>query len=399
MPGRVMREHVGRLSICALLFLLSLSPFPANAADQNARINSSVEAVSTQKAVSLLRLGNDDAYIQAYGQINKGVLIYNDGVSKEDYWIVDNANSSTRAGITGHVSPDAMWSFDANVEAQFSPYSTSYVNVTNQGDVNFPGTLLRKAEIQISNAHFGKVWFGQGSMASDGTSEVDLSGTAVIGYASVSDMAGGQLFRHAGSGALSQVSVGQVFSDLDGLGRKLRARYDTPRYRGFGIGVSVGTEVVTSSGNPTVGDIAFKYADRHGDFELAGSAAISWPGKSSTRINGSFSLLYVPAGLSATFAGGYEERSGRTPNFQYLKLGYQKRFSDLGITAFSVDGYIGENINSAGTESSSIGLQLVQNIDKRNAEIYAGVRSFKYSDHASEYERGLGFLTGIRKKF
>lgn len=387
-----------RLLVRLLLPFLLLYPFSANAADHRVPASAGAGVGSISTTFSPLRLGSGNAYIQVYGQINKGVLLYNDGVSTKDYWIVDNANSSTRAGITGHIAPDAIWAFNANIEAQWSPYSTSYVNQTTKGEVDFPGTLLRKAEVQIANSQFGEVWLGQGSMASDGTSEVDLSGTTVIGYASVSDMAGGQLFRYV-SGGLSTVNVGTVFSDFDGLGRKLRARYDTPRYRGFGIGASVGTEVVTSSGNPTVGDLALTYAGRHGDFKFTGAAAISWPGSSTARINGSFSMLHNPTGISVTVAGGYEDLSGQTPNFQYLKLGYQTRLSDFGITAFSVDGYLGEDIASAGTYSRSIGFQLVQNIDRMNAEIYAGVRSFKYDTSGLDYKHGLGFLTGMRKKF
>jgi hypothetical protein len=390
--------HLARMMFLLPLPLLLLYPISVNAADQGTPASEDAGGGSNPKKASRLRLGNDDAYVQVYGQINKGVLLYNDGVATEDYWIVDNDNSSTRAGITGHYAPDAIWSFDANVEAQWNPYSTSYVNQTNKGDVNFPSTLLRKAEIQITNANFGKVWLGQGSMASDNTSEIDLSGTAVVGYASVADMAGGQLFRY-GSGTLSPVSVGTVFSDLDGLGRKLRARYDTPRYRGFGIGASVGTEVVTSSGNPTVGDVALTYAGDHGDFKIGAGAAVSWPGSSATRINGSLSLLHNPTGISLTVAGAYEDRTGRTPNFQYLKIGYQTRFWDFGVTAFSVDGYLGGDINAAGTNSRSIGFQLVQNIDSVNAELYAGIRTYKYGAAGLNYDDGLGFLAGMRKKF
>ncbi len=389
---------INRLLVCGLLLFFSLYPFSVNAADQSAPKNADAGGGSTPRKVSPFRFGNDDAYLQVYGQINKGVLLYDDGVSTNDYWIVDNANSSTRAGVTGHIAPDASWSFDANIEAQWSPYSTSYVNQTTEGEIDFPGTLLRKAEVQITNATFGKVWLGQGSMASDDTAEVDLSGTTVIGYASVSDMAGGQLFRYA-NGGLSAVSVGTVFSDLDGLGRKLRARYDTPRYRGFGIGASVGTEVVTSSSNPTVGDVALKYSNLHGDFKFAGAAAMSWPGGGRTRVNGSLSLLNIPTGLSLTIAGGYEDRSGRSPNFQYLKLGYQTRLSNLGITAFSIDGYIGGDIDSSGTDSRSIGFQFVQNIDRMNTEIYAGIRSFEYSASGLDYKDGVGILTGLRKRF
>jgi hypothetical protein len=52
----------------------------------------------------------------------------------------------------------------------------------------------RHVDLWVDTPAFGKFSLGYGSTASDGTSEMDLSGTGVIGYSSIADMAGGQLF-------------------------------------------------------------------------------------------------------------------------------------------------------------------------------------------------------------
>ncbi len=44
----------------------------------------------------------------------------------------------------------------------------------------------------LKDKRYGKLFIGQGHTASDGSSEVDLSGTSIIGYSALSDMAGGQ---------------------------------------------------------------------------------------------------------------------------------------------------------------------------------------------------------------
>ena len=74
----------------------------------------------------------------------------------------------------------------------------------------------RWIDAQFTSKRFGKLYLGKGSTASDGTSEMDLSGTSVVGYASVEDMAGGILFYNDDTDALSTATVGSVFNDFDG---------------------------------------------------------------------------------------------------------------------------------------------------------------------------------------
>ena len=74
-----------------------------------------------------------------------------------------------------------------NFEFEWDPYSTGYVNQLTRGEVNWSSVSYRKAEIYFWHDNFGKLWIGHGSMATDGTSEVDLSGTSLAGYASVAE--------------------------------------------------------------------------------------------------------------------------------------------------------------------------------------------------------------------
>ncbi len=96
--------------------------------------------------------------------------------------------------------------------------------------------------IVISEGHFNErhmdIWIekwgtlrlGQGDTATNGTSEVDLSGTAVAAYSSVADVGGGFEFRDNGD---IGITVRDSRSNFDGLSRKDRVRYDTPRWAGF----------------------------------------------------------------------------------------------------------------------------------------------------------------------
>ena len=346
-----------------------------------------------------LRVGDDNMYLQLYGQIDPGLLIVDDGNSTLGYGPVDNGNSSTRAGLRFYMGIYSGTFIGANVEAEYDPYSTKYVNQLNRGDPDWDRYLLRKAEGYFNSEQFGVLWLGQGSMASDGTAEVDLSGTEVIGYSSVSDLAGGQLFAFSRDGGLSAIDVGDVFNNFDGLSRKLRVRYDTPSLAGFTLSGSYGTEVVPEETGVDVWDVALRYAGEFGGFKVASAAAYSDTG-SADQYDGSLSVLHIPTGISVTGAAGYSREEGVDGRYLYGKLGYQREFFDAGATAFAVDIYDGDDINSvAGSESFSWGAFVVQNFDYYQSQVYLGVRSYEYDDGAANYDRIVAALTGVRVKF
>ena len=169
---------------------------------------------------------NNDGWPYLYGQINKGFLVHGDGDDTNFFPLVDNANSSTRAGIKYQENWWSNVSVFGNVEGEWNPYSSARVNQLNKSDVDWDAYLLRKFEANFEIDEAGRFWFGQGSMASDASAEQDVSGTGVIAYSSIADSAGGQLFALNGGQGLSNVKINDAFSNLDGLGRKMRFRYE-----------------------------------------------------------------------------------------------------------------------------------------------------------------------------
>ena len=312
-------------------------------------------ARAAETFIPKLLVGDPNTYLQLYGQIDPGLLIADDGQETLGYAPVDNGNSSTRLGLRFYMGVYGGAFVGANVEAAYDPYSTNFVNRLNRGDPDWDRYLLRKAEGYFNSKQTGVLWLGQGSTASDGTAEIDLSGTEVIGYASIGELAGGQLFAFTHAGGLSDIDVGDVFNDFDGDGRKLRARYDTPAFAGFTLSGSYGTEVVPEPTGVDVWDVALRYAGEFAGFRIASAIAYSDTG-SANRYDGSISILSVPTGISVTAASGYDQRSGGADGrYFYGKLGYQRQFFDSGVTAFSLDIYSGHDIKTAGSESFSWG--------------------------------------------
>ncbi len=348
---------------------------------------------------------NQDGWPYLYGQINKGFLVHSDGDDTNVYPLVDNSNSSTRAGIKYEEKWWSNTTVFGNVEGEWNPYATGTVNQLNKSDVEWDDHALRKFEVRVDVEELGRLWVGQGSMASDGTAEKDLSGTGVIAYSSVGDSAGGQLFSFGGAQGLSNVKIGDAFANFDGLSRRMRVRYDTPAFGGARLSTSAGYDAL--GGEEDIGwDIAATFDRNEPDESLAFSAGISFlrpARRDSYGYGGSASVLHKPSGISLTIAEGIsdEQGSSRDPAFLYGKLGYMPDLTELGPTAFSIDVYVGNDFRTNSSESLSFGLAGVQTIKYQDTsfDLYGLVRHYSFDETGTSYENGLSFLTGARWSF
>jgi len=366
----------------------------AAARTQSAAAETKVTA-ATAEGGALVSGGKTGVRVSLSGQVNRGVLFTDDGDST-DAFFVDNDNSSTRIRILGEADYDENTTIGTNIEVQFESNSTADVNQNSKRNVGNDNFTQRKLELYVDNKQLGRLTLGQGDTASNGTSEQDLSGTTVIGYSGVTDFAGGLFVRDSNTNALTGLTINKVTSNLDGLSRDDRIRYDTPKFSGF----SLATSAVADDRY----DVALFYGDRLGDVEVRG--AVSYASASGTAnafdiVNGSVSALHVPSGVSATFAAGTRDTDNQDNDttFYYGKLGYQTNFFDFGKTAISADLYYGEEFVTADDETFSVGLQLVQNIKKVGAELYGGFRLYDYDDSATDYETLYGVMAGARVKF
>jgi len=368
----------------------------AAARTQSAAAETKVTA-ATAEGGALVSGGKTGVRVSLSGQVNRGVLFTDDGDST-DAFFVDNDNSSTRIRILGEADYDENTTIGTNIEVQFESNSTADVNQNSKRNVGNDNFTQRKLELYVDNKQLGRLTLGQGDTASNGTSEQDLSGTTVIGYSGVTDFAGGLFVRDSNTNALTGLKINDVTSNLDGLSRDDRIRYDTPKFSGF----SLATSAVADDRY----DVALFYGDRLGDVEVRGAVSYASASASGTAnafdiVNGSVSALHVPSGVSATFAAGTRDTDNQDNDttFYYGKLGYQTNFFDFGKTAISADLYYGEEFVTADDETFSVGLQLVQNIKKVGAELYGGFRLYDYDDSATDYETLYGVMVGARVKF
>lgn len=333
--------------------------------------------------------GNDKISLSLSGQVNRGILITDDG-SQTDAFFVDNDNSSTRIRLMGEAIASDDLTVGTNIEVQFESNSTASVNQDTERNVGPNNFTERKLELYVDSAKLGRLSLGQGDTASNGTSEVDLSGTSVVGYSGVSDLAGGLLFRDGDD--LTAISIGQTFSNLDGLSRDDRLRYDSPSFNGLKVSGSVIADerfdIATTYSRDYDGTkvaAALAYADAPGDFE---------------RLNGSASIL-LANGFNLTLAAGTNDPDdgGEEGVFYYGKVGYQAGLFEWGTTAVAVDYYVGEDLDADGDEADTFGVFLVQNVNVIATEFYAGYRHYELDRDGADLEPIDALLTGARVKF
>jgi predicted porin len=215
-------------------------------------------------------------------------------------------------------------------------------------------------EFYVEHAKLGKISLGQGDTASNSTAEVDLSGTDVVAYSSLADMAGGFTFRDDDDNVILDSGnnftfIDNAFSNFDGLSRRDRIRYDTPKFYGF--------SGAASYMNGQTYDFALRSAHEWEGFGKLAAAIAYIPGDNQRdefrQFNGSISFLHN-SGLNLTFSHGnrdFDVRDSDDGKNYYGKLGYK-----FGKWALSVDYTYSENVDQDNDEATSVGTAAVWNI-------------------------------------
>ena len=336
-------------------------------------------------AEGLVESGEDNIRLTLSGQVNRGVLFADNG-SDSEVFHVDNDNSSTRIRFIGEGDLNDDITVGTQIEVQFESNSTAAISFNQSGSVGPDNFTERKLELYFDSDQFGRVWLGQGDTASNSTSEVDLSGTAVVGYSGISDLAGGLEFQNG-------TQINQAFSNFDGLSRDDRLRYDTPNFGGFTLSASA----VESD----EWDAALRFSGEIAGVQAAGAVAYA-DSNTLKQVNGSASVLF-PSGLNFTAAAGSRDldAAGRDdPFFYYVKAGQRLDVFDIGQTRLAIDFTQADDVNANGDEFTSYGAFVVQNLDPVATELYLGVRN-----HALDTAGGgdpddiIAVLAGARIKF
>jgi hypothetical protein len=336
--------------------------------------------------------GGERVKLAVSGQVNRAVNIVDDGKSTEAYY-VDNDNSESRVRFIGTAKATDDLTIGSKIELAIAPNKAGEVDQNNQETNNIFDQ--RWTEVSLDSKRFGKLSLGKGATASYGSASVDLSGTGVISYATITDTAGGMLFRQTSGDTLTNVRIGDAFNSFDGLNRRNRVRYDSPTFYGF--------QLATSAVSDERYDGSLWWGGQGYGFKAAGAAAFAYPNEDDTNFqyDGSFSLLHEDTGLNLTLSAGLQERDeqGDAKNL-YAKAGWLTRFFSFGETAFGVDYTRSLNLPTGRDNGYSVGAAAVQQFEEFGTEIYLLYRlhSLDRDLEPSVHDISVGSI-GARVKF
>lgn len=329
-----------------------------------------------------------------YGQLNLGIINVGDGADWNTS-IVDNDNSNSRIGLTMTQALQDGAQLKFSFETALGLTGSSSLNGSDNGlYIEYRRTELRKFDLAYTTATSGTFSFGQGSTSTDGYAEADLSGTTVAAYVGINDLAGSQLLRFK-DGSLSTVTIGSTSSSFDGS-RRLRVRYDTPSFSGFTASVSAGQEVLSSGDDNTYYDLGMRYGNDYGDYTLDTRLGYSFRDTSNDLLMASAAVSHQPTGLSLAFSTG--KKIDADSNYAYIKAGLKRDYLSIGSTAFSVDYFKGNDFVVAGSSTASVGVAVVQHLDRHDIDLYATHRTYAFDSVSASYQDMDVTFVGARWK-
>jgi hypothetical protein len=292
--------------------------------------------------------------VEVSGQVNRLIQSVDNG---EESGVVhaDNSVSGTRVRIKGQGELDNDMTAGLLYETQLQSNPSSAIDADNLDSDGIGGNVgggdyfsTRHANVWLKG-NFGKLTIGQGSGASDGSAEIDDSGTTVIQYSSASgDLLGSMEYGDSG------VSVGDARSNFDGLGRNDNLRYDAA-IDNFTLAGSIGNGDKVEASVRYANDnlkimLGFWDQNDSGDGNSGSAISASWVADNGFNLTGSY---------------GTDDRDGDPDNI-YLKLGYI-----MGDNAFGIDW--GETSDLAAGDAESYSIAWVGSV-MQGIEVYASYR-------------------------
>ncbi len=372
---------------------------------QNFRIHSlaAVLAVTTAvPAMAQLRYDNNSGgYVELYGQIHPVIVSVDDGEETETR-LLDNDLSNSRVGLR-LMQPYGSNEFTFRFETGLGLPSTGSANQDGTNNDGWSREDIRHVDFALKGS-YGKFSAGQGSMASDGAAEVDLSYVGTVLYSFTNDENGAFFYRQP-DGILSDITVGDSASNFDGA-RRGRIRYDTPSYNGFSGAIAYGQNILSSSDDDDYYDIAVSYGNTFTNgIEFAATIAYAVrdfdDGSGERRDTiGSASVL-LPSGFSFTAALGTRDNTSdgaSDPDYWYTKIAYETDWVSWGQTGIGIDYFDGSDFQNEGSSTKSWGIAVVQRIDSINTDAYLKYRRHDFDDMV-DFDENEAWALGARWRF
>lgn len=377
-PGRVWSGAFAAAAAIAVVM-------PAHAADLGGDCCADLEERIAELEATTARKGNRKVSLEVYGQINQGILWWDDG-EESNVGVYTNDNSRTRVGFRGKAKIDADWEAGYRLEIGVRTANSKRFNQDNPTGDDFKadvGLDLRDSYWYVKNKKFGTVSVGSQATATDQITEINLTQTKDFAkYSDVEDTGLGLLLRSAVNGDLTNPKIGATGvggltwrrligdgGDQPGEGERRfnSVTYATPELAGFTASATWGED--------DYWDVALRYAGEFAGLKIAAGigygeitdnsqtktiCAVAQPGASTDvkchQFGGSISAVHEASGLFVNAGAGIKiddniENSTRfagtgaddEQTFWSVQAGIEKKFNEFGKTTiygeyYSYDG-------------------------------------------------------------
>jgi predicted porin len=359
----------------------------ANAADLGGGCCGDLEERIAELEATTARKGNRVVSLEISGQINRALLIWDDGVESDAY-VVDPDSDGSRIRFTGKAKLKPGWEAGYTMEMTMVDTASNQVNQDDNGDDPIQDILrIRRNFLYIESERLGRISLGQENQATDGINEIDV----VTTYSTVSKThyAGAFRIRTGDADTDGLFRWQDVLGAIGGTQEDI-VRYDTPSIFGFIASASWGDD--------DVWDVALRFQKQWNSVKIAAGIGYLKDDRDDdltivdSQISGSISAIHLPTGLFATFAAGSRDQRDTDEDATnlYFKGGISRRWLSYGDTTLWADyakfegfgeglefAFEGEEaIRLTSSEADVWGFGVVQSFDSAALNVYALAQFF-----------------------
>lgn len=325
-------------------------------------------------------------------------------VERESFFATNQrAPTGVAARLAFTPTPDLTLAFEALGAVTFNASDDLRLH-DNAGGTE--GALLQ-ADAVLDMRRFGRFTLGYGRMVSDGLAEQDLSGTEIVTGADLRLIGGDFAFDESVSGLHGptgrQVLLNDVYYGVDGLGRRPRARFDSPVWRDLQLSASVDTRG------------AYDWGLRwRRDFAGGARAAVAFGGASGLKTprerkgeqwTGGFSLV-TKWGTGATMAFSSPDPwrvatdKDRAEFFYYGKVSQTVELFDGMPTSLSLDYGFSQWWRRPGEDVEKYGVAIVQTFRDGAVSAFASLHTADLDEvENSEVDETQTVAAGVSVRF
>ncbi len=180
--GSTVKLHFLIAASAAALIGAVNAPLPARAADLGGDCCADLEERVAELEATTVRKGNKKVTIELYGNVNKAVVTWDDGVEQNTY-VEDNGYKTTRFGFRGKAKITGDWSGGYRIEVETRiARSRNLDQLDDDNTDNSVGSLAtRHSYIYLANKEYGELRWGLTSTPKDDiTKDTHVAGTSVI---------------------------------------------------------------------------------------------------------------------------------------------------------------------------------------------------------------------------